>query len=364
MLIRNLPLHLGTRVTGATTGPDDPLVLGTADYELEISVDPSGGTFSLSISVGGTPVSGSPFPVTAEQLAADQHCLIAPVIPSSGAVGTEAVGTESLWIYKPDLAPMLPSRQWYRGTTAISGANGLAYTPVTADAGQNLKRRDTVGTSYIDSNVMAVAALPSGLAAAWRSSAKATGSANSITIPGLDFGPEHPERDIVAAIAYIGIGNNPAPAVKIGGVDAVVDRQSSGNGVDAIICRARVPTGASGSILITETNTIYAAQASIYTGSNLTPFHQASSSSPASNPSMTINTPVGGLLVAAIAFQNSPNPVSWTGITGRVEVTEGSNRFVEADDLATTEQTGRVISALATGATGHRGAAVAYSKGA
>ena len=57
---------------------------------------------------------------------------VAPSISGTATVGQVLTCTAGTWTGNP--VPNV-TRQWYRGASAISGATGLAYTPVSADAG-------------------------------------------------------------------------------------------------------------------------------------------------------------------------------------------------------------------------------------
>lgn len=77
---------------------------------------------SFSILIDEPPAPGNTEPVNT----------VAPVVSGTASIGSVLTCTAGTWTGNP-----VPSvtRQWYRGSTAISGAIGLAYTLVSADLG-------------------------------------------------------------------------------------------------------------------------------------------------------------------------------------------------------------------------------------
>lgn len=145
---------LGNAMGGAL-GIAPPQVVTTGSYTLVVVVDPAGGSFSLSGTENHVP--WGPYSVTPEQLAADEHNLRAIAIAGTGTVGQTLTATTGLWI--GDRARALSiTRQWYRGATPISGATGLTYVLVSADGGQSITCRETVGDTTVASNAISVAA--------------------------------------------------------------------------------------------------------------------------------------------------------------------------------------------------------------
>ena len=82
-----------------------------------------------------------------------------PSISGVAVVGQTLTVTAGGWSGSP--TPTL-SYQWYRGATPISGATSTTYTPIQADAGQNIKcvvtATNSAGSASADSNVVAMLA--------------------------------------------------------------------------------------------------------------------------------------------------------------------------------------------------------------
>lgn len=82
-----------------------------------------------------------------------------PTITGTAQVGQTLTGTEGAWTGSPTI-----TLQWLRGSTAISGATGLTYVPITEDVGAALSLRATATNA--GGSVVATSAATAAVAAA------------------------------------------------------------------------------------------------------------------------------------------------------------------------------------------------------
>lgn len=144
-------------------------------------------------------------------------------------------------------------------------------------------------------------------------------SGNTHTYTNVNFGPEHPQRQIVVGILCYGVHYAGVVSVTIGGVSAIIDTSTDAVGSSSAIVRVVLPTGTSGDVQITFTsgknmpNSVIAAYALIGLGAPL----EAKSAS-----SQGISSAQTGY---GIAICNTLNATSWNYPTGYVADYETGN---------------------------------------
>jgi hypothetical protein len=133
----------------------------TQDGDVSINYG-AGGAVSITITGGdyaGTYTEDSDgTPLTTTLIEAAPVNLIKPVLAGDTATGDELTLTPGIWIYA-GADPGDPTFQWRRASTNIANEVGLTYVLTTADAGQNITVRETLGASFVDSNVVAADAI-------------------------------------------------------------------------------------------------------------------------------------------------------------------------------------------------------------
>lgn len=137
-------------------------------------------------------------------------------------------------------------------------------------------------------------------------------SGNTHTYTDVNFGPEHPQRQIVVGILCYGTSYAGVVSVTIGGVSATIDTATSATSSSSAIARVALPAGASGEVRVTFTagknlpTSVIAAYALIGLGA---PLDAKSASSYAISSGQT------GF---GIAIVNTINATSWEYPTGYV----------------------------------------------
>ena len=78
-------------------------------------------------------------------------------------------------------------------------------------------------------------------------------SGNTHTYTDVNFGPEHPQRQIVVGIICYGTSYAGVVSVTIGGVSATMDTATAAAGSSSAIARVELPAGTSGEVQVTFT---------------------------------------------------------------------------------------------------------------
>jgi hypothetical protein len=127
---------------------------------------------------------------------------------------------------------------------------------------------DANGTRSVDSNGIVVPVLSEfAVGFASNGSTDYAVATTSLIVPGLSFGPDHPRRDLFAAVGVLyGPATSDAniASVSIGGVPATLVVASDPRNGPVEIWRARVPTGQSGSVVVTTNFASLSVGAAIY----------------------------------------------------------------------------------------------------
>lgn len=190
-----------------------------------------------------------------------------------------------------------------------------------------------------------------------------TGNAAAQDVTALDFGAPAANRVIVAAIGTRVVSGRSLVSVTIGGVAATIDKVTS-TWPSAIIARAVVPTGTSGTVTITMSGTeygprnvaLFAAYGTVAVSGSGQHYSGATATSSTSVPNAA-----GAALVAVAQSTSSSVAFSWAG--GLVEdvgiaAANSSMSATHANGLAAGPTS---VSVTSGGATFQGLAAVAYA---
>ena len=162
----------------------------------------------------------------------------------------------------------------------------------------------------------------------------------TVTFTAADLGAAAGDRDIIIAVgaskAATTWSADPITSVTIGGVTAVIAgsqvlTQTLTGGVAAIY-RARVPTGATGDVVIALAATTAEVAIVIWraTGlNNVTPTATTNDNTSPLTQSLTIDT--GGFAVGFLINNGSTQAASWTNLTERSDVAHGPGSYSGAD---------------------------------
>jgi hypothetical protein len=149
--------------------------------------------------------------------------------------------------------------------------------------------------------------------------------ASSYSFASQAFGPAAADRLVIVGIAYTDASGNPdISSVTIGGVSATKHTNARPDSSTSKFCgsaiySASVPTGATGTIVVTPNQTITNCSISVYSviGLNSTSDIYSSSTNSASqdDPSNTATVQLDGILVASSVRNDSADSVTWTNAT-------------------------------------------------
>lgn len=200
----------------------------------------------------------------------------------------------------------------YRGVKAWNSSGGLVTIPST-----NLGFDDFYGLSYGDSAIE------------YQDIYTAGGSyTTSRTFTGCSFGAANPTRRIfVAAYSYFLDGETgwTITGVTIGGVaatlHAVTRTTDTTTGVAVALCSTKIPTGTSGSVVVTSNRIAFynsvAVYRSVYLEDNSPTFAEHYDLAGATNPATTtVTVPAKGIVLAASGiYRFATRTQTWSGVT-------------------------------------------------
>lgn len=209
----------------------------------------------------------------------------------------------------------------YRGVKAWNSSGNLVTLPSTG-----LGFDDFYGLSYGDSAIE------------YQNIYTAGGSyTTSRTFTGCSFGAANPTRRIfVAAYSffYDGVTGWTITGVTIGGVAATIHTVTrttdTATGVAIALCSAKIPTGTSGSVVVTSNrNVLYnsvAVYRSVYLEDNSPTFAQHYALAGATNPATaTVTVPAKGIVLAASGiYRWATRTQTWSGVTENYDNPLGS----------------------------------------
>ena len=141
-------------------------------------------------------------------------------------------------------------------------------------------------------------------------------SSKTHTHSGLSFGAADQSRYLVVAIATI-VSTTNLSTVTIGGVSAsLIARPAVLASTCCELWGALVPTGTSGSVVFTNTNTMGTSVVDVFSLVNLISTTATATSTDLSSPvSTSVVVPDNGFLIAAVSIfdVNNTGPASWSG---------------------------------------------------
>lgn len=184
------------------------------------------------------------------------------------------------------------------------------------------------------------------------------------TYSGVDIGEEAADRVVVIVTGMVRASANPYTftSVLVNGIAATIHQQVANNlngplgqGPTLAIASCVVPSGTSATVKVTVSglalNTRWIAAYSLYNLASPTPTDSQSIGVVASDPSVAIDVPANGVLIAAYyGSDGSPATVTWTGVTTKDfdRATTSISRASGASQSAMSSQSNRPVSATST----------------
>lgn len=197
------------------------------------------------------------------------------------------------------------------------------------------------------------------LTATFTDSASSPTDTTSYSFTSQSIGTASSDRYVVViAEGYDNNGSNGFLTCTVAGASTTkiydVSLPSNGNPgimLAAFITDAPVTSGTTATIVVTTLGTTNRMAAQFYTITGGTPVAYDTLASTSTDPSGTIDCPVGGCIIAG-AMNISSNAVAWTGVTEDVEtsITEGPSKASSAHVNLADGELGRTIQATFTGA--------------
>lgn len=193
-------------------------------------------------------------------------------------------------------------------------------------------------------------------------------ASSSRTVSGFSFGPEGALRHLAATIAIN--TNGSITGVTIGGVTATLVATATANLTRVGIAIALVPTGASGSVVVTSNDTYTSLECGLYALDGIvsaSPEATAIDSSPLSSTSslsLSLNVPDSGIVLGVVyqgVVSGSAGNESWSSLTENYVLSPGSYRSSGASAQVTSPQNPLAISVTnLTGNAGRSGVAASF----
>lgn len=134
-------------------------------------------------------------------------------------------------------------------------------------------------------------------------------------------------------------------SASIGGVSAAIIGEKTRAGSYAGIIAAAVPTGTAGDIVITFSTGVLRCMISVYRtteADDITTAFDVALGANTNQPSVSIDAPAGGFLVAAV-FQNNIETVTWTGATSDAAVSVEGNTLHSASEEFASATSGHTV---------------------
>jgi hypothetical protein len=151
-----------------------------------------------------------------------------------------------------------------------------------------------------------------------------TSNQSSYSLPGVSFGVEADDRDILIWLAQLGPSNASVTSFTIGGQTAVrKDGGSSTTNLQAWM--ARVSAGPTGTIAVNFSSSRYGIYAFVYRMTGLRSQARVDWNSDGTSPYQpNVNTEDGGAVFAASITTSTGSNGSWTGLTRDTEAINGT----------------------------------------
>lgn len=167
------------------------------------------------------------------------------------------------------------------------------------------------------------------------------------TFAGQDFGAEASDRYIIVGIGSrdTGSGAKTVDSVTIGGVTATIVRQAQNattNSTVGALAIAAVPTGLSGSVVVTFSEQMLRCGIGVWRIVGHDPTAHDSDSSTATDPTVNLDIPANG---SAVGFATTGNTgaTTWTGLTESFDGNVDGLDYTGASDDFVTQQSGLTI---------------------
>lgn len=150
-------------------------------------------------------------------------------------------------------------------------------------------------------------------------------------------------------VACVGYGANEISGVTIFGVTATLVGKTDATGLRASIWIADVPTGTSGSVVLTYTSFDWESHVSLYSLVDLISSTPVSTNTATGSTSVStsVSTTDGGIAIAAVFGLGLA--ASWSGVTDDVDVNPGTLMFSSASLAPTTTTTLSVVATITSG---------------
>jgi len=184
---------------------------------------------------------------------------------------------------------------------------------------------------------------------------QSTTNNSTFTFTAADLGAEHPDRYIIGAITAsdTAAGNFGITSATIGGVAAnvAIQREDTTDGRNSYIIIAKVPTGATGTIVVTFTGDHEHCRVAVYRVIGLVSITPHATASDIADPiATTINVPHNGLLICCATMATGGTASTPTGITELYDLAVESARHTGGMDQNLAVATGRSVGFNGAGA--------------
>lgn len=139
------------------------------------------------------------------------------------------------------------------------------------------------------------------------------------TYTGVDVGPAHPKRKVIAVIGYV--GGTVVPSVTIGGVSATKAVAETQSGWRCELWWAEVPTGTTASVVVGDIGGTWLDYCAAYSVVGLKNAAPSDTSSDTVSPAdMVLDVPTFGVVVAGVFGQGTGSiNLVWSGATSDTE---------------------------------------------
>ena len=186
-------------------------------------------------------------------------------------------------------------------------------------------------------------------------------SQTTYTFASSAFGTANASRRVIIGISSAIVGSATISSVTIGGVSATISVQAT-QGTRAVtgIAIASVPTGTTGSVVITFSNAMLRCAIGVWATYDLQSNTATATTSSVANPlALSLNVLAGGVALGCLYDNNVGAGVVWTGFTERYDF-GAQGRYSGADYTASAAQTPLSVTATATAAADTGGVAAAF----
>lgn len=188
----------------------------------------------------------------------------------------------------------------------------------------------------------------------WLSSHSSGTDGSSVTFSSVGLGDADAARSIIVAVgARKASPSATLSSATIGGVSAAILHQTTRDGNTVAIIAADVPTGTTGDVVLNWSTTVLRHFAAVYRtveADDIATAFDFEAGSAISNPTLDINAPAGGFLVAAGVNANT-NTHTWSGATKDDDEAVENTTLTAASEEFASAATGHTVT-LTLGAAG------------